>query len=738
MPGEFYKAAKPIVYLGIARADVDDLFLTAGTDVYAKYLPALDHHTEREPLTAAVRDAIAAGTITENDYPQVLVIEVVAHQIDGGLNEVPQASVRTAVGRDATDPLIEAGTAETVSMGHLLERYFIDGRLKAKLYCSMTTTAAEGAGDLNDNFPWANEWVVLFDGTITGINRRGSATDAGMMLRLTHFTAALGFSSSITGSAASGAFYPAAMPSVLFPTQSAGNLHPAFTMFGAASAMIGGGPVLDTDFWGYQIPGSSADFGQCGLKGFLSLLANQDTFGWANLSAALESSDCQDTYGVNRPRKNDRALAALNRIEPKWPAQPEWTPVQASGDWAGILSTVREVRTARETAGVTAAVTRADIIGGSRLEYYDTGYLYGVPVSFYLSQNTLAPLSANEAFAKDVAGASFADLAARSFWELMVGQYASRYQMAVAPMADRAVVIPFQPLLDRHWQSVASSEIVSWDDDLSLTVPVRGVVLVGNHFSDSGSFQNGNDGSTPGAQDRYQQLMAGYDSCEDGVFEFRAFPGWLVNSWRNPQASAQGTTPARGRATSAVPWITGAVASGVADTLIQSVGRGATTLASYVATGLLRGCPAAPPAWATATASRMAKAMWQQERTKNNTVYVTTRFRYDIGPGSIVRLELPADRYVGPILEGQRDTVMYGMVLRVTLSMDAEGMDAKTHLSVGFARTEGQASAASKLYADTHPFWSTACLGVPWADAMWIRQRLGDGSSIAPTLFNPS
>jgi len=713
LPQPWYRAIRVEAFLGISRVALDTIMANEILTIpqRATFNSLLNYYTAKEPLTVA---AIDAG-YNQTNTPDAVVLEVAAFQTDAGLNEIPQATVRLGVGRDAQ--MVAAGAPDLLSTSvvHLIEKVFSTFRLPAKLFVRALTTEEDGNLDGFDNVPFDNEWVVMFEGTVTGVNRRGGEGGSSVSLHLTHFLSALSDSSSVSGQVTAGPFNPAAMSPLLVPFRNANALPPAFTAFGGAALAMAGGQALDTDFWGYQVPGGVGNTppNLVGIKGFFNLLASQDTFAWENLARAdLGSSAC-----VVGRRRNDLALSALAKIEPMWPS---WTSQEAATEWSAALTTIKGIRTLQ-----SSAITRQNIkaiAGGA----YDTiGYRYGMPIAFYLSNSALVPLPSGRAFAMDIAGATFADLAGNTFWGLLSGQYSSRYQIAIAPMADRAVVLPVQPILDKYWQSISDSEIIAWDDDFSNPIAIRGIILTSDHPSTAGVYASGNDASGAGVQGQYQMMSAGFDSCDAGAFEVRTLPPWLINLWRPAEVYAAKTATVPFRARADVPWTTGLNALAA----VTSAFGGPLAFAS---TGLSASAPTAPPDWAISTSARLAKAMYQQERTRHNTLYVTSRFRYDIGPGSLVKVALPGDRYVRQTLLGDVNTVNYGMVLRVTISVDCESHDYRTHLSVGFARTEGQADRNSKLFADIHPFWSTACLGVPWADAQWIRDTLGNNSTIAP------
>lgn len=727
--GSFYRAAKPRTFVGIRRADLDPLLSAAG--VLAALSPVLDFHTALEPLHVALRDQ---GVTDPLRTPPVLVLDAVAVQVDGGLNEVPRATCQLAVGRDAGLLAAGAPDAAAAAVTHVLESYL--GRfVPARVYAHLTTTAAEGVRDLGDNAAWPDEWVVLFDGLTAGPTRRGTPQDASVVLHLVHFTAALTWSSSLSGLVAAGSEFPGAFAPGAFAATLTGVLgNAAMTPLGAVAMTLAGGEAAYTDFWGYNVPPSPANVRATGLKGFLvNLAGQQDLFDWAAFARAdVGGAFCAD---VGRRRANDGALAALARVEPVWPLATTNTAPLAKAVWDATRNAVRAQQQAAYAAGTNRGVDRAHLIARlGQTGYHATGYRYGVPVSFWLSQQNLQPLvrvfgaalNPGRGFAADIVGATFGDLAPASFWELLAVRYASRYQIALAPMADRAVVVPFQPHLDGVWQTVYASEVDQWDDDMQTPLPVRGVVMVGDRRGLTGVMA-GFDPGAPGAAAAMQQADAVYDSCEPGgVFVYRMLPPWLADAPRVPGAYFAVTVQSGRRAAAGVPWSTVPRALAAQDQLLAAD----PTLAAAAAAGIPGGGVAYNALMAASdlhrsTANRLAKAVYQQERTRPRTVYVRGRFRTDIGPGSVVRVELPADRYARAALPGTHDTVVTGVVTRVSLALDQEGQAATTGLQLGFVRTEGETARGHPLFAEGHPYWVCACYGVPWCDSVAMRAKLG-------------
>ena len=78
---------------------------------------------------------------------------------------------------------------------------------------------------------------------------------------------------------------------------------------------------------------------------------------------------------------------------------------------------------------------------------------------------------------------------------------------------------------------------------------------------------------------------------------------------------------------------------------------------------------------------------------------------------------------------------MSGMVLRMSLSIDCEQNTASTSLQLGYCRAEGEMREGNPLFSRSHPFWVTACYGVPWCDSVKIRERLGTRADLNGSIF---
>jgi hypothetical protein len=716
MAGEWYRAVKVKAFVGIR---LDDLRTALDASVYATILPILTAHTVREPLTVELRDL---GYTNTNSTPFTVILDATAVQVDAGQNEIPRATCALAVGRDAKFLVAGVSDLAATSVVHVLERY-LGKYVPVRIFESVISTSAAGMGDLGDNDWDLGEPKVLFYGFTTGPTRRGTAESSEFVLHASHFLAALTFSSSLSGDVAAGSDFAAPFHTSVLPQFMTGAL-PGMTPYGVVCAALAGGDAAQTDFWGFDVPsGATGQIRSCGLRSFLYGLANTNQFDWQ----AFQRADLGASRNCARPigLSNNAALEALSRIEP---FLPDWQNTAGGGAgpahnfaatlWRQLASVVTSVRNGREAAGSQLGVDRSDIIAGAARAYGVAGYLYGVPLTFRLSGLNLGPFTPGRGFASDIAAATFGDLFPASFWELIAHRYASRYSFCLNPMASRATIAPNAPLLDGVWQYVYASEIFQWEDDCQTPTPVRGVILVSDRKSGTGGFAAGNPavGAAAGA---VQQMDSVYDSCEAGTFITRSIPAWLSDAYRLPSIYAANTMHNKPRGAVTVPWSVGAAAKTAIDVIVNNV------------PGANREAPMTPPLSSLTTGYRIAKALYQLERTTPRTAYIRGRYRTDIGPGSIVRFELPADKYVRRALGTGQDATMIGRVLRVTISIDYEREDASTSFAVGFTRNDAESiDPNNALYSGGHPYWSTISYGSPWCDSVYIRQKLADRANI--------
>lgn len=704
MAGEIYRAADVRLVLTLAYPELEEAMIRAGATPDEIYAVASRVTAEPAHLTQAESGDAA---------PPVLLLDVASYQGNQGLNQIPEAVCTLGVGQDGSSVL---PPPLNVSVVHVLEKYWT-GEQRAKVFLYVNESAGAGTPDaghiLNDFVP--GEAVLLFDGFVTSVNRSGSAANYQFDLRLTSFLSALNYSSSVSASVAPGSSAALAFNSRLSPHLQAGTGFS--TMFGPAQLAMGASDAVNTDFWGYWLPAGvnrpsrASDF--WGLQHFFYALCAQDLFAWAALTNA-QGGATRCTTPEAAVRRNQAALTALQRIEPFSrldPVDENDRSVIRSG-WQAMTTSVRNLTAAATAVGdIDAGYNRRSLILSLGARYYQLGFRYGMPLSAR-AQLGSSGYGLGRSVAEDLAAENFTTLGPATIWDKLVGQYASRFLFALAPMADRAVIMAIEPGLKRVWQTVYASEVDHWEDSFNTPRRIRGVVLTGDRRSVAGVFAGGNR-QAPSARG-FDLGTAVYDSCVPGTLIFREAPAWVSNAQLNPAGYAN-LSMSRPRPAANAP-TTSPQAADAIDAATRTAAQGA---------GLATTAPAAPSSRHQSLMYAYARALYRQEVTRYRSVYFSGRLRIDIGPGSTIDVEAPRDRAVASLLREPTYPMYRGVVLRVTIVIDAENRRAGTGFMLGYVRSPSEAE-SGPLSADGHPVWSGTTYGIPAAENSVVRQALGE------------
>jgi hypothetical protein len=240
-------------------------------------------------------------------------------------------------------------------------------------------------------------------------------------------------------------------------------------------------------------------------------------------------------------------------------------------------------------------------------------------------------------------------------------------------------------------------------------------------------------------------FIGAYDSCREGQFEFRTSPPWLLSPFAAPFAGHVAATNATRPAANAKN--TSIVARTNADVLLSTMtAESVKRIGNFAPGGAVGGAAAALSAAvlsyqaathdAQRTAVAYAKALYQFERLRHRSAQFAGRFRTDIGPGSMIAVEVPSDFMVDAALGVSHSQYIYGMVQRVTCIIDTQQQPpvASTAFVLGYVRREAEMQTVdgnvSDIVSDGHPYWGTVVAGVPLVDSVAMRTRLANGSNI--------
>jgi hypothetical protein len=277
-----------------------------------------------------------------------------------------------------------------------------------------------------------------------------------------------------------------------------------------------------------------------------------------------------------------------------------------------------------------------------------------------------------------------------SFWDKLVGQFCPTYGMAVLPRHDTALVVADTPGYNKgHWRTLKPTEYDFFDMSAELVRPLQGVSVVAGWDSQT---MGGVEEDLPGPAIRIGGCYV-EDSVQagDGVRMYIRAPSWLL-SLRNLTeygGSSSGTRTNAPTPTSTTP--------------------DATAPAPKLQT------PAQIASASDNMYDKYAKSVYVKEMLRGRVGTVSGKLRFDVAPGSVVRIESTPEKFIGG--EDQLAIVVFGSVQRVTITINAEASLAGTSLSLAYVRSEEE-NKRPRTSVDEHPLFGQAVVvGAPLVDA---------------------
>lgn len=265
-----------------------------------------------------------------------------------------------------------------------------------------------------------------------------------------------------------------------------------------------------------------------------------------------------------------------------------------------------------------------------------------------------------------------------SFWGKLVGELAPQFFFAVSPAIEHATIIPFFGGLqhDKNTTYVIKGDEYSYANfNATMSQLIDSVVIfwpqqLDPMLSTGGQIKQASIFSNPAGQ---YPPAADFDENRAGLKLFKDLPTWLSNlaPWpilAGPSSGIGGPQPgdtfARGRAEEKPPpsWY-------LAPDVAQQVADGVST--------------------------RFAEHFYKTEFLSQRYGELSGKLRFDIAPGSIVKIELPAS-------EIQSDGAMIAAVTQVSYAINAERALAGTSFALSYTRTEEE-DQDTKYISQTYP-----------------------------------
>lgn len=307
-----------------------------------------------------------------------------------------------------------------------------------------------------------------------------------------------------------------------------------------------------------------------------------------------------------------------------------------------------------------AALKRIEGFAGGDFEDYE----YGTPLRLDLHSIGAGQLSAGISMAINAVAAE--SIATTTLWDRLAGDLAGQYLFAVVCLIDRALVVPFTPGLRAYWREIDATEYDSIETVFELPRPLRGVGLVGYTNSIAGGISAMNQNPPqPGAAASPLVGLGGYYENPDAHFRrgmtlIKYAPPWLSNITTCVFNGRVAADPAKVKSTAASP--DGAVPASSTLHPLSRFGQAKTLWNDY------------------------ARMLYVLERLKGRRMNLRGRLRFDIAPGSTVRVVIDKEKFVRQELGETEDLI--GHVNRVTVTIDCEAMKAYTLFNLSHLRSD--------------------------------------------------
>lgn len=325
----------------------------------------------------------------------------------------------------------------------------------------------------------------------------------------------------------------------------------------------------------------------------------------------------------------------------------------------------------------------------SALDRFTTKSGNYVPLQLRMGDTDAASVA--EAIWNDTQDETYESFATTTIWDKIVQGFAPKYMFAVVPRVHDALIVPYVPGLRRTWKHVVRAT----DYSPIRVISPRERALRGVGVFSGVTLRTGADGHEPGT---------------DGTPLSRLG----IGGWYQPPGADRGMVLFR----EAPSWVSRIAA---ADRYVDwGSGAGKYPVGSAVhPTGGIAAGSAKPPSPAALRTSakymldRYAAALYAYEQLRGRQADVVCRPRFDIAPGSTVRVKRHGDKFVKEALGGQQDDTaedLIGDVVRVTHHISREPPKFETVLTLSHIRTQSEQDTPG-VGVDEHPLWEQSWTG---------------------------
>lgn len=277
-----------------------------------------------------------------------------------------------------------------------------------------------------------------------------------------------------------------------------------------------------------------------------------------------------------------------------------------------------------------------------------------------------------------------------TMWDLLAGPMAQSFMFGVVPQAEKALVVPTLPGFSQTYEIGIDADDYDFAQlSGAIPRPLRGVGVFGGIQSNTGPMVGGTTrigGFWPKEGD--------LDEIPDGMIKLISAPAWIANipMGRSAPRDTSGTANQQITNTATTPT--------EEDTKPDSEGQAETKSARTIE--------------AARFADRYAHAMYVNEVLRGKNGSISGKLRFDIAPGSTIRIEGKRESFIGS--EDQLGEDLYGMVTKVSIGLNAENAKAGTGFIISSVRDEADKD-NPRFTTEKHPLYGKAFKGAPIVDA---------------------
>lgn len=285
---------------------------------------------------------------------------------------------------------------------------------------------------------------------------------------------------------------------------------------------------------------------------------------------------------------------------------------------------------------------------------------------------------------------SFQSWVHTTLWGKLIGEWVPSYFFTVIPRIEDALVVPFAGSLRTPYIAVNGDEYSINDHDhthsSSVNLMTQQLRAVGVWHAATMDL-NGN--GAPQTEDVGYKTIAGWyqSSRPSGMVLIKESPNWLQNA----------VSPGTYAADSADADRTNGVGHAAAP------GGGAPPKKT---------APGAVVKSLKNILDNFAHHWYTLEQLKGRTLEISGKLRFDIAPGSTLKIQGGAGKTVG---NDQLNVIYFATVLRTSIMLDCENQQAGTAFSLAHVRTAAE-NASNDSSVETPPLYTKAWTGAPLAD----------------------